>query len=77
MDRFAYALIGSTAAEIPLHGGFDFGISRLRGALEESGRTHQLACLTIPALRHIMLQPGFLQGMKRAIRLSKALNRFH
>ena len=67
MDRLAYPYIGSTAAEISVHGFVDLLVGRLRMFHEQRRGGHDLSSLAIPALRHVDFFPGLLQGM-RAVR---------
>src|SRR6266478_5305337 len=63
MDCGAYALVGAAAAQIAGHRGVDVGIRRLRGVRQQGRRRHDLAGLTIAALRHVQLDPGLLYRM--------------
>src|ERR1700744_3106619 len=60
MDRPTDAVVAATAADIPLHGDVDIGIGRFGVAVQESYRAHDLSRLTIAALRHLFVDPGFL-----------------
>lgn len=57
MDGRANSLIGTATAEITGHRGVDVGVGRLRRMREQRDRSHDLARLTITALRNIELDP--------------------
>src|ERR1035438_10341545 len=64
MDGLPDARIGSAAAEVAAHGGVDVSVGGMRGVGQESGGRHDLAGLTVAALRHVEGFPGGLHGMK-------------
>src|SRR5882757_8923982 len=74
VDCFADAPITTTTAQIAVHELIDVCIRRLRLLREQGGSGHYLSCLTITALWHIVLDPGDLQRMQRAIRLCQTLD---
>ena len=63
MDCCPNARIGSAAAGIAGHRGVDIGITRFRRLSEQRGGGHDLARLTVAALRDVDLRPRLLQGM--------------
>src|SRR4051794_21775047 len=62
-DARADPHVRCATTEIPGHCAVDLSVVRMRVAFEKRGCSHQLARLTIPALRHIELAPGLLQRM--------------
>src|SRR5580692_3828809 len=66
VDRGAYALVGSAAADVG-HRRVDFGIGRLRLVLEQGSRRHHHAALAIAALRHVEIEPGLLYRVQLAV----------
>lgn len=57
------ARISAAAADIALHVGIDVGIAGVLIFGEERSGAHDLARLAIATLGHIVLAPGFLEGM--------------
>src|SRR5580692_10038943 len=62
LDRFANAPIASTAANVARHGRINFGVPGVRRMSQQSAGRHDLAALTITALRDIQMQPGRLDS---------------
>ena len=66
MNGGADAGIGATATQIALHGRVDFSVRRAGDLGQQCGGLHDLAGLTIPALRNLMIDPGLLdRGQRR------------
>src|SRR6267154_2665464 len=63
LDGAHNALVGAAAADIRAHVLDDLVARRLRVLLEQVGRAHDLAGLTVAALRHAFGEPGLLQRM--------------
>ncbi len=63
MDARLDPYVGGATAQVAGHGVIDLRIARLRRALEQGRRRHDLASLAIAALRHVQLLPSLLQGM--------------
>src|SRR5580704_1366890 len=63
VHRLADALVGAAATDIG-HRLVDVLVGRLRGALEEGCRGHDLAGLAVAALRHVDRKPCLLHGMR-------------
>src|ERR1035437_4676893 len=59
--------IGDAPADVAVHRRVDVRVRRLRRLLEQRGGGHQLARLTVAALRNVEFLPGALQRM-RAVR---------
>ena len=55
------AVIGSAAADISIHVFDDLLPGRLRRLRKQFRRRHDLSGLAVPALRHLLLDPGHLQ----------------
>src|SRR5262249_59111913 len=72
-DRCADLLEGAAWAYIG-DGFVDIGVSRLRLLLEQRRHRHDHAALAIAALRHVVIDPGLLHAMQRAV-LGEALDR--
>ena len=70
MNRAAYALVGSAAAQYPGHGGVDLRVIGIGSFSKQRGRRHNLAGLTITALRYALFKSGFNKGMIRGSRQS-------
>src|SRR5579862_9312810 len=66
VDRGAYALIGSAAANVG-HRPVNVGVGRLRVGFEQRNRRHHHAALAIAALRHVEVEPGLLHRMQLAV----------
>src|SRR2546430_6951447 len=64
LDRGADPRVGPAATDVAAHGLVDLGVGRLRRALEERGRGHDLAGLAIAALRHAHADPPRLQRLR-------------
>jgi hypothetical protein len=63
VDRVLDALIGPTTTDVAGHGLPYLIVRRSRVFQKEGGCLHDLAGLTIAALRHVQLSPGFLNRM--------------
>src|ERR1043165_8132966 len=75
LDSLANPEIRRAATQVAPHRAVDLRIARLRVAFEQRSRRHELAALTIPALRNVELAPGLLQRMfSRGV---EALDRGH
>src|ERR1700679_3507846 len=72
MNGGGNAVVRSAATNVRHRIG-DLGVGRLRLLLQEGGCRHDLARLTIPALRHLLGDPRLLDGMRGIPR--KALDR--
>src|SRR3989442_7809975 len=57
------ARIGRAPAQIPVHGLHDLFLGWVRGTGEERRCLHDLTRLTVPALGHLQLDPGSLDGV--------------
>ena len=71
----ADAQVRAAAAQIAGHRGVDVGIAGVGRTAQQSGGGDQLSGLTIPALRHVVVDPGLLQGMQPSVRAGQALDR--
>src|SRR5258706_229930 len=60
----ADALVGATAADVG-HGLIDLLVAGVGGLGERRGRRHDLARLTVAALRHVLHLPRFLHAVAR------------
>ncbi len=60
--------IRCAAADIPVHGPFDFGIAGLGVCFQQCGGVHDLPGLTVAALGHVVLQPCLLHGVVAVFR---------
>jgi hypothetical protein len=63
MNRRANTAVGLASAYVACHRDIDVGVSRLWVCHEQGCGTHDLASLTVTALRHVEIDPGLLQGM--------------
>src|SRR6185503_19123838 len=63
LDRGAHPDIGAAAADVARHRLIDIRITRVLVARQQRGRAHQLAALTVAALRHVVGDPRLLQRM--------------
>src|SRR5690242_13013561 len=64
MNGRANAKVRRTSTDVAVHGSVDLLVRRIRRLREERGGRHQLASLTVAALRNVELFPGFLQRMR-------------
>ena len=64
MDGFPHSQIGPAAAQISVHGRIDILVRRLGVLRQKRSRGHNLTGLTIAALRHVNLLPGYLQRVR-------------
>jgi hypothetical protein len=64
MNRFPDTEIGCAAADIACHSVIDLGIGGGAVGCEESGGGHDLAGLTVAALRNLLFNPCLLHGME-------------
>ena len=62
MDRLADPQVRGAAAEIAVHGRVDIRVGGLGCLGQQRGGGHDLARLTVAALRHVELFPRALQG---------------
>ena len=76
MDRSADARIGATATQVGGHGRIDVLIRGRGVEIQKRGRLHDLARLAVAALRDLMFDPGFLNGVQ-TIGLREPLNGYH
>jgi hypothetical protein len=63
LDGSANARICHAAADIPGHNSVNVAIARIGIVLEQSGGLHDLAGLTVSALRNLQFEPRGLQWM--------------
>jgi hypothetical protein len=63
LDGGANALIGAAAANVAKHGVVDVGVRGMRRLLQKRRGLHDLAGLTIAALRHVQRAPSLLKRM--------------
>ena len=70
LDRGAHARIGAAAAQVGDRG-VDVGVARLGVGRQQRRRGHQHAALAVAALRHLVLDPGLLQRMRRRVRAER------
>ncbi len=61
MNAGANPNVGCAAAKIPAHRLINVRVSRMGRARQQCSGAHDLSCLAIAALRHVQLDPGFLQ----------------
>src|ERR1700676_1808798 len=64
LDCLANSLVGAAAADVAAHGVIDLLIRRMRSFFQERYGLHDLAGLTVPALRNVQLHPGLLNRME-------------
>lgn len=64
LDSRADAGVGPTATDIARLGRINVGHSGIRIASQQRSGAHDLARLAVPTLRHIMLVPSHLHGMR-------------
>lgn len=74
VNGFSDPVVGTAAAEIPIHIGIDLIIGRFRILRQQGYSRHDLATLAVTALGHLFLHPGFLDGMEQ-LRGADAFNR--
>src|SRR5579863_1668350 len=60
LDGGANPDIGAAATDVPGHRGIDIGVVGVRRGCQQRRRRHDLAGLTIAALNHLKVEPGFL-----------------
>src|SRR5690606_29204181 len=75
MDRLADTVVGAAPAEVAGHRLVDVGVRRVRLALEQRDRAHDLPGLTVAALRDVLVDPGLLDLMQRAVLRGDAFDR--
>src|ERR1700738_3183380 len=63
--RRSNASVRSATADVAGHGEVDVGVARVRNRDQERGRRHDLARLTVAALRNLEVQPRPLDGAPR------------
>jgi len=73
MNRFSNSRVRTAAADIAAHRLVNIFVAGLQIFREEDGRAHDLPGLAIAALRHIELDPRFLQRVSEIHR--KTLDR--
>src|SRR5580693_4649552 len=61
LDGGANALIGPAAADVAVHGPVDVGVRGMGRLFQKRGGLHDLAGLTIAALRHVERAPSLLK----------------
>src|SRR5687767_11863799 len=61
LDAFADPQIGTAAADVAIHRGIDLYVGWLVVGAEQRGGRHNLAGLTVAALRHVDFSPRDLQ----------------
>ena len=66
MDRCPHLLVRAAAADIG-DVGVDVGVGRIGLLLEQRRHRHDHAGLAIAALRHVVLNPGLLHLVQRAV----------
>ena len=69
------AAVSAATADVAAHGSVDVSIAGVLVAGQQSRSAHELTRLAVTALGHIVLDPGFLQGV--AVVFGQALNRGH
>src|SRR5208337_4139796 len=74
LDRGADARIGAAATDVAAHRRVDILVGGIRGRRHERGGRHDLARLTIAALRHVELNPGCLQPPSKLLAASLQLD---
>src|SRR5678815_555290 len=75
VNRFADARIGAAPADVAVHRGINVGVGRVRLLLEQRRGRHQLAGLTVAALRDVVLDPRGLQRMQLAVVAGESFDR--
>src|SRR2546430_17310157 len=73
MNRLADALIGAATANVR-HRGVDVGVARMPILLEQRRGSHELARLTVAALRNVLGNPGFLYRVQRTVLRAEAFD---
>src|SRR5262245_17475570 len=63
MNGFPDLLIGTAATDVAAHGFIDVGIGRIRFLCQKSRGRHDLARLTVTALRNVDFDPRLLNRM--------------
>src|SRR5258708_25152965 len=63
VDGFADALVGAAAADVAAHGIVDVGVGGVGLLRKQRNCGHDLAGLTVTALRNVFFHPGLLDGM--------------
>src|SRR5688572_13011693 len=64
LDRLGDARIRAAAAEVGVHVGLDLVLGRPLHLVQELGRLDHHPVLAVAALRHLLLDPGLLDGME-------------
>src|SRR3979490_272680 len=68
LDRFSYAVLAATSADVAGHRVVDVGIRRTRVACEQRRSRHDLARLAVAALGDLAVEPGLLDlGARRGL----------
>jgi hypothetical protein len=73
VDGGADAGIGPAAAQVARHRGVDILVGRARVAGQKVGGLHDLAGLAVAALRHLVVDPGRLNGVQRVRRAQPSI----
>jgi hypothetical protein len=73
MNRAANALVSAASTNISRHGGIDLHIAGIGCARKQCRCAHELACLAVPTLGNVLVQPCLLQAA--AARPSQTLYR--
>src|SRR6185369_7466922 len=64
LDGGAHPGIGAATADVAAHRGIDVRVGRILVGGKQSGGAHELAGLAVAALRHVVLDPSYLQRMR-------------
>src|SRR5687767_14836727 len=76
LDGGPDAEVGPAPAEVPAHRFVDVGVAGLGILVEQRHGLHDLAGLAVPALGHVVVDPGLLDRMERAV-LGQAVDGRH
>ena len=68
LDGRLHAVVRHAPAQHAGHARADLGVGRRRIAREQRLRGHDLTVLAEPALRHLLVDPGLLNGIEPAVR---------
>ena len=64
LDGGPDAEVRPAAAQVPAHRFVDVGVGRVRVLVEQGHGLHDLAGLAVPALGHVVVDPGLLDGVQ-------------